>query len=113
MEIGMKVDRTWKAFLAIALFMGGVAFAQIPDRAEITGRITDESGAVMSGVLLILQNDATGFKSSQRSSGTGHFVFQLLPIGSYTLTTEFPEFVILKVTSIQLSLNQHLDLGAL
>jgi Carboxypeptidase regulatory-like domain len=113
MEIEMKRDRTWKAFLAIVLFMSGVAFAQIPDRAEITGRITDESGAVMSGVLVTLQNDATGFKSSQRSSGTGDFVFQFLPIGSYTLTAELPKFVILKVTSIQVTLNQHLDLGKL
>ena len=100
-------------FLTGWLLVVAIGTAQIPDRAEVTGRMSDESGAVVSGVALTLQNDGTGFTYSTVSSTTGDFVFQFLPVGAYKLTAEFPKFETLRIANIPLVLNQRLDLGTL
>jgi hypothetical protein len=103
----------YRLLLPVWLVLTGICSAQISDRAEVTGRIADESGAVIAGVSLTLSNDSTGFKFSQVSSKTGDFVFQFLPTGSYTLTAEFPKFDALRIQNIRLALNHHLDLETL
>src|SRR5262249_4705046 len=100
------------SFFLVWVSFAAVCSAQIPDRAEVTGRMTDETGAILSGVSLTLSNDATGYKFSQTSSATGDFVFQFLPTGLYTLKAELPKFETLRIQNIRLALNQHLDLQA-
>jgi hypothetical protein len=108
------VRRTFCKFLVpTCLLLAAVCAAQIPDRAEVTGRMTDESGAIVQGVSVTLHNDATGFRFSTVSSATGDFDFQFLPTGSYTLMAELPKFRTVRIEDIRLALNQHLDLGLL
>ena len=54
------------------------------DRGGITGRVTDPSGAAVSGAEITVTATGTGVKFSTRSSETGNYVVNALPFGTYT-----------------------------
>ena len=51
--------------------------------ADVLGRVTDTSGAVLPGVMVVIENLDTGATRSALSSETGDYVFNLLPVGRY------------------------------
>jgi len=93
-----------------AVLLAVSCLAQTRDRAEIGGRISDATGAVVPNVSLLLRNEATGHEYSTISTGTGDFVFPFLPAGSYALTAELAGFARLKIEGIQVVSNQSLSL---
>jgi outer membrane receptor protein involved in Fe transport len=60
-----------------------VAFAQAT--AELNGRVTDESGAVLPGVTVTATQTETGFVRSAVTDGNGAYVMPNLPTGPYRL----------------------------
>ena len=60
-----------------------VAFAQAT--AELNGRVTDESGAVLPGVTVTATQTDTGFTRSVVTDGNGTYVMPNLPTGPYRL----------------------------
>jgi Carboxypeptidase regulatory-like domain len=76
------------ALLCILLFFGlaSSSFAQSIVTGGISGTVTDQTGAVVTGVKLALVNPAIGATYSATSSATGEFNFALLKPGQYTLT---------------------------
>lgn len=85
-------------------------FAQSRDRAELGGRVTDETGGTLPGVSLLLHSEATGHEYATVSGDTGDFVFPFVPMGSYTLRADLPGFSRLRIEGIRLSLNQRVEL---
>src|SRR5260370_35595241 len=70
------------AFVVLALSVG--AFAQ--GAGELTGLVTDSTGAVVSGVEVKLSNSATGEARTTVTRPAGIYSFPSLPIvGPYTL----------------------------
>jgi len=59
--------------------------------ASISGTVTDQTGAVVVGAKLSLENGA-GLKREAESSATGSFSFTGLPPGTYNLTATAPNF---------------------
>jgi hypothetical protein len=59
---------------------------------EITGTVTDASGAAVSGAPVELSNAETGLKQSAKSADSGLYRFTLLPLGTYELTVRMPGF---------------------
>ena len=53
---------------------------------SIRGRVTDPSGAPVTGATVVVENVATNFSRDVASSEDGYFVIPNLPIGSYTVT---------------------------
>jgi hypothetical protein len=78
-----------KYFIALALFcvLGtGLAWPQA-GTGELTGLVTDPTGAVIVGAAVELTNDATGTTRSTVTSAGGIYRFVSLPIvGKYTLS---------------------------
>src|SRR5258708_11701655 len=71
----------------LALSMGsGNAFAQATASATIQGTVTDKSGAVVSGAQVVAKNKATDLTRTATTSETGYYRFELLPVGTYTVT---------------------------
>src|SRR5260370_21966009 len=71
------------AFVVLALCVG--AFAQ-GGSGELTGLVTDSTGAVVSGVEVKLSNSATGEVRTTVTTPAGTYNFPALPIiGTYTL----------------------------
>src|SRR2546430_311100 len=71
--------------LALSLGSGNV-FAQATASVSIQGTITDKSGAVVSGVQVVAKNKATDLTRTTTTSETGYYRFELLPVGTYTVT---------------------------
>jgi hypothetical protein len=59
---------------------------------RILGRVSDSSGAVLSGVKVALVNDATGVSSTAQTSDSGDYVFPQVPVGAYHLEFDLAGF---------------------
>src|SRR5438874_7869013 len=64
----------------------GNAFAQATASATIQGTVTDKSGAVVSGAHVVAKNKATDVSRTTTTSDEGYYRFELLPVGTYTVT---------------------------
>src|SRR6188474_404853 len=72
------------SFAALTLILTSVlAWAQ--GTAELNGRVTDESGAVLPGVTVTATQTDTGFTRSAVTDGNGAYVMPNLPTGPYRL----------------------------
>src|SRR5205809_2284955 len=58
----------------------------------ISGVVHDSSGAVIPGVTVTAKHIESGLTRSAVSRETGGYIFQLLPVGAYEITTELPGF---------------------
>src|SRR5688572_31527217 len=67
------------------------AVAQVTT-ADLIGRVTDNTGAVMPGVTVTITHTGTGDVRSQVTSGTGDYAFNLLPGGTYLVKSELQGF---------------------
>jgi hypothetical protein len=86
------------AIMVLALNVG--AFAQ-GGVGELTGQITDSTGAVVSGVEVKLTNTATGEVRTTVTTPAGTYRFPALPIvGSYTLEVSNKGFKSVKVQNV-------------
>jgi hypothetical protein len=96
---------TWSyfllAFVILALCVG--AFAQ-GGAGELTGLVTDSTGAVVSGVEVKLSNSATGELRTTVTTPAGIYSFPALPIvGTYTLEIAAKGFKSSKVQNVIVS----------
>jgi hypothetical protein len=87
----MKFARRALLGATCLLLLATVAQAQVTT-ADILGRVTDSSGAVLPGASITIVNTATRDTRTLVSNETGDYVFNLLPIGTYTVTIELQGF---------------------
>lgn len=56
--------------------------------SRVTGIVTDNSGAVVSGATVTLTNEGTGFSLTATTNDGGTYIFDLIQAGTYTVTVE-------------------------
>jgi hypothetical protein len=78
--------------------------------AEISGSVTDASGAVLPGVTVTAMNVETNTVQSTKSESNGDYVLTNLRPGNYTLTAEAVGFSKLVQTGLHLQVNQQVRL---
>lgn len=95
------------------------ACAQGQVQANITGQVTDASGAAVPGVAIVARNVATGQTWNATTDGSGHYYVAELAVGTYRITAEHSGFekqvidnVILSVGST-VAVNISLKIGAI
>jgi hypothetical protein len=76
---------------ALILCLATVAFAQM-NTAQITGIVTDPSGAIVPAASVTAVQTATQQKYTAVSDGEGLYLLAQLPLGEYTLAVEAPGF---------------------
>src|SRR6266571_368946 len=84
-----KMRRLAYLFLVGTLLLSvgsGTAFAQATASATIQGTVTDKSGAVVTGVQVVARNKATDITRTTSTNDVGFYQFELLPVGTYTVT---------------------------
>ncbi|MGA7294954.1 MAG: carboxypeptidase regulatory-like domain-containing protein [Terriglobales bacterium] len=92
------------AFMLLALCAG--AFAQ-GGVGQLTGQVTDTTGAVVSGIQVKLINSATGETRTAVTTAAGTYNFPALPIvGTYTLEVAAKGFKTVKVQNIVATVGQ-------
>src|SRR5205814_7769240 len=91
------------SIVAVTLLLtGGLAWAQAT--AELAGKVTDESGAVLPGVTVTATQTDTGVTRSAVTDGTGAWVMTNLPTGPYKLEVSLQGFKTYVQTGIVLTL---------
>ncbi len=76
------------------------------DRANLSGSVTDATGAAVVGVEVEALLGATGLKRMATTSDTGLFVLPGLPVGKYTVVVSKAGFQSVKQDSLVLSTGQ-------
>ena len=61
-------------------------------RGRVQGLVTDPSQAVVAGAKVTLLNVNTGVSASRESNETGHYLFDLVEPGTYSVTVELTGF---------------------
>ena len=75
------------AVLAAFVSMTSTSIAQTAT-GQITGTVRDATGAVMSGVKVVVTNEQTGLTRQTKTGANGEYVIPLLPVGVYVVTGE-------------------------
>ena len=71
------------------------------DTATISGYITDQSGAVVSGAAINLTNVETNTAVSQQSNSSGLYVFTYVKPGRYRIVVGKASFSQIALTDLQ------------
>ncbi|MGO8934784.1 MAG: carboxypeptidase regulatory-like domain-containing protein [Terracidiphilus sp.] len=80
----MRKTNTWLIVLVLLLTFGGIrAFAQA--NSELTGVVTDTTGAAVPGASVVLTDPATAYVRATTSGSTGLYDFPGLNPGNYDL----------------------------
>jgi len=79
-------------------------------RATLQGNVVDPSQAGIPGATVILRNVDTGIERSVPTDETGHYIFQYVMPGRYSLTVQAPGFKTTVRSGITLSLNDNIRL---
>jgi hypothetical protein len=94
----------WKRWLCLAaITLSAVFVANAQENAELTGSVTDPSGAVVANAKVNLTNSATGEARSGTTNGAGLYDFPALHIGSYNLKVVASGFETYEKTGITMN----------
>jgi hypothetical protein len=94
------------AFLAAAL----TAQSQVVG-GNLTGTVTDPSGAILRNAHLLIHNEDTGSQRVLTTNAEGRFSAPAISVGRYTITVDAPGFAAYKRTGIALTVGQTLELN--
>src|SRR5215469_2543269 len=90
----MQVSRT--IFATLIVLLAGIfcisAAGQSLVSGDVTGIITDPSGAVVPNATVTLKNNATGQTPTATTNAAGIYRFSLLPPGQYTVSASASGF---------------------
>src|SRR5262249_57306944 len=89
--------RNLLAFLLLTILTAVFAFGQA-ETGQVSGTVTDPSGAVVSGAKVTLTNNGTGQARTTQTSANGSYAFTNLQPGNYALTVEGSGFTPYKGT---------------
>ncbi|MBM3775482.1 MAG: TonB-dependent receptor, partial [Acidobacteria bacterium] len=74
--------------------------------SEVTGEVTDPSGAPVANVTVIIVNTATGVRTSFASNEVGRFHTRALPPGTYDIQAEKPGFKTHRAAGLEIRTGQ-------
>src|SRR5713101_4016999 len=87
------------------------AFAQTAT-GELSGNVTDASGAVVANAKVTAANAETGISRDVATDQNGNYIITLLQPGVYNLSVEAPGFRKTVQNNIELRVNQRADVNA-
>jgi|HubBroStandDraft_6_1064221.scaffolds.fasta_scaffold08178_3 hypothetical protein len=96
------------AILLIVIVMQGPSLRAQSSNAELSGVVTDTSGAVVEGAEIKALNTATNVTYSAVSNGSGLYLLSELLPGPYALSVSAPGFGMVKHSGLVLSTGAHL-----
>ncbi len=102
------------SFLSVALISlitVGAVFAQAQSTAaDLTGVVTDATGAAVPGATVTAKNDATSISRTSVANDSGEYKLIGLPPGTYKLTAESKGFKKTTVSAVTLTIGQSAEL---
>src|SRR5262245_51421577 len=105
----LQRSRCAMGLLALAVLMilstGPAVLAQT-SAGQVSGTITDSTGAVVPGASVTLTNTGTGVANTAPTNGSGNFVFLNVQPGTYELAVELQGFKPTKTQPFPVQVNQ-------
>lgn len=95
----------WAAMACLVLAVAVPAYPQSTN-SEITGKITDTSGAVIGSAKVTAANVDTGVNYKATSDGSGLYTIPLLPPGNYRIDVTMAQFRPISRSGITLQVNE-------
>jgi len=94
--------------LAMVVFLSvSAAFAQAQaSTSDLTGSVTDPSGAVIPGATVVVRNPSTGFSRTFTTNDSGEFQAIGIPPGTYEVTASAATFKTAKIPGVKLTVGQ-------
>ena len=81
----------------VSLFIVNAAFAQ---NGQLSGTVTDQTGALIPGVSITATNTGTGVVTTTLTNDSGAYTFPSLQPGVYRMSAELPGFQTSTVTNL-------------
>jgi hypothetical protein len=78
--------------VGFSLLLFAASVAAQTSTSQISGTVTDSSGAVVPGATVTLTNEATGVAQRQSTTESGLYAFPSISVGSYTVRVESTGF---------------------
>jgi hypothetical protein len=103
----MKTVRLRCVLLALAC-LASLSFGQT---AQITGRVTDSTGAVVPGTSITVTNVATGVDRKAATNEAGYYTVPLLPPGEYRVAVRQQGFKPITRSGLVLEVDQRAELN--
>ena len=101
----MSQHCTSRILFAVMLFLT-FAVTVFGQTAQVTGRVSDQTGAVVSGAKVTVTSEGTGFKRATVSNEEGYFTVPSLQPGSYQLSIQKDGFKPILQTGLVLQVEQ-------
>ncbi len=98
--------------LYAGLVLPSTAAAQAVSNAKMHGVITDATGAVVPGAVVVATQVESGQTATAIASGDGSFILPVLPVGAYTVKVTAPGFQTYNRTGILLQVSNDLEVNA-
>jgi hypothetical protein len=95
--------------LLVALLITAKSQAQTVT-GNITGTVTDPSGAIIAGASVTATNTGTGIATQATTNDSGAYTIRFLPIGQYQVSVSANGFVTAQYPPFQLEINQTVKL---
>ena len=106
MRLWLRTFVLFSTALVLCLGLTGVSFGQAGS-GELTGVVTDPTGAVVPGVNVKLTNPATGTERVMKTSDAGLYRFSALPVvAGYLLRVEAKGFRVYEASNIDISVGR-------
>src|SRR5262245_45361061 len=80
-----------QSLVAILLLASGLLYAQ-SGASTITGTVTDQAGAALAGVKIVVRDPATGLERETITNSTGNYSLPGLQPAAYDITAESKGF---------------------
>ncbi len=74
--------------------------------AQLTGKISDQSGSIVPGAVVTATNAATGLKQAAETNDQGNYTIPLLPPGAYNLSVRKDGFKPIASSGVELQVAQ-------
>jgi hypothetical protein len=92
--------------ILIAILMAVVTGAVFAQSSEITGQVTDSSGAALAGAKVVAQHVSTGIARTSVANPEGYYTFRPLSSGEYQISVQSAGFKSMTRSGITLEIGQ-------
>src|SRR5947199_6077173 len=98
----MLKKQVWSVAFVCALLISGYSARAQGIFATLTGVVSDPSGGVVPNAKITLRDSTSGSSRDTTTNGEGNYTFASVPVGTYELTVEAPNFRQYKAVAIGL-----------
>jgi len=102
--------RVLSGFAFLILFTANVAAQSQASTADLSGTVTDPSGAIIPGATVTVVNSETNLDRTVITDNNGDYRVVLLPPGTYQVKVEMPGFTTKVIQGVRLTVGQYADL---